>query len=402
MKELVLKRDPRTGLFYVRPYLGRSVITKKPIRPYKCFPEAEDEEEARRAAEAWAAGLARSSDLRVRRRLDELLPRYVMWLADQGSPANTVKTYRSTLRYATRYLGAEHPDAVSSFDVELVYATLQRKGGRHGDPLSPNTVRKLHGFLAAAWIWMSEQGICTRNPMPLVHKPPKVATPAVAFDDDELAAVLAELERIMADDALDDAHVLERNMAAAAYLASRSGEREGEACGQDRGDLSVRRRSLVVCSTAVAEGGASKRQPRTKGRRRRVVSLDKEAVGELVRHMRWQEGYLPQRLLSERRRVPLFTDAQGRRLKPAELSAWFSALRDRLGLPAETHFHTLRHTHASILLDEGTDLRTIAERLGHAREGFTLETYAHMRPGRDQDAAQVFGSAMAQIRGRDP
>lgn len=61
-------------------------------------------------------------------------------------------------------------------------------------------------------------------------------------------------------------------------------------------------------------------------------------------------------------------------------------------LPKEASFHSLRHTHASILLANGMDLKTIAERLGHANESLTLKIYSHLMPGRDQAAAQTIAA----------
>lgn len=399
MKELVLKKDPRTGVFYVRPYLGRSVVTKKPIRPYKCFPEAADEDEARIAAEAWAAGLSKSAQLKVRRRCDELMFRYVQHLREHGSPANTVRTYATCARTAARYLADADPDAVDAYEVDLMLVALQwKQGGLRGGNLAANTVRKIHGFLCAWWGWMLGEGICTADPMPMVPKPsPEKPVPFV-FYEEEMHALLDALAEIMADDSTDDAHVAERNCAAAAYLASFGGIREGEACGLDRGDFLPHRLKLVVSSTATVEGGVSVRQPKTKGRKTRPVPIAEEAVAEVERHMAWQDTFLPARVLKRGRKVPLLCDAKGRRLKPADVSAWFKALCRRLGMPEEAHFHSLRHTYASEALED-SDIRTVAGILGHAREGFTLETYAHMMPGRDREAAAAVARKYA---GRDP
>lgn len=46
-------------------------------------------------------------------------------------------------------------------------------------------------------------------------------------------------------------------------------------------------------------------------------------------------------------------------------------------LPANFTFHSLRHTHATLLLKSGVDVRTVSERLGHASAVMTLNVYAH-------------------------
>ena len=76
--------------------------------------------------------------------------------------------------------------------------------------------------------------------------------------------------------------------------------------------------------------------------------------------------------------------------RPSTVTQRFKALARELGLPPETTFHTLRHTHATWLLMNGFDMRTIQERLGHADVKTTLETYGSVMPGRDQAAAAAF------------
>ena len=53
-------------------------------------------------------------------------------------------------------------------------------------------------------------------------------------------------------------------------------------------------------------------------------------------------------------------------------------------------FHQLRHSHASLLIAEGTDIVTIANRLGHADSATTLKVYAHPFQDRDAAAADAF------------
>ena len=81
------------------------------------------------------------------------------------------------------------------------------------------------------------------------------------------------------------------------------------------------------------------------------------------------------------------------------MSAWFSGLRDELGLQRGTSFHTLRHTHATWLLLQGVDPKTVMERLGHAKVATTLELYGHVLPGRDAAAAQAFAEAASMAGG---
>ena len=51
--------------------------------------------------------------------------------------------------------------------------------------------------------------------------------------------------------------------------------------------------------------------------------------------------------------------------------------------------HDLRHTSATLLLSEGVDIRTVANRLGHSQTSTTLNVYAHALPAADEQAARI-------------
>jgi integrase len=59
---------------------------------------------------------------------------------------------------------------------------------------------------------------------------------------------------------------------------------------------------------------------------------------------------------------------------------------ERTKLP-RIRLHDPRHTHATQLLAAGTNVKLVSERLGHSTVAFTLDTYAHVLPGQQADAA---------------
>lgn len=60
--------------------------------------------------------------------------------------------------------------------------------------------------------------------------------------------------------------------------------------------------------------------------------------------------------------------------------------------------HGLRHTHATLLLEEGVDVKTVSERLGHDSVQTTLELYAHVTPKMRANAAARFGLLLGRAR----
>lgn len=84
-------------------------------------------------------------------------------------------------------------------------------------------------------------------------------------------------------------------------------------------------------------------------------------------------------------RTSILTDGFGDPLKPAYMSATFRTFARSHGLNAT--YHSLRHTSASMMIASGTDLRTVAGRLGHASATTTLQIYSHLIGQADRDAA---------------
>ncbi len=66
------------------------------------------------------------------------------------------------------------------------------------------------------------------------------------------------------------------------------------------------------------------------------------------------------------------------------------------GLP-HIRFHDLRHTFATLALQNGVDVKTVSSMLGHYDAGFTLRTYTHATRQKQDEAAQTMGSFMAQV-----
>ena len=79
---------------------------------------------------------------------------------------------------------------------------------------------------------------------------------------------------------------------------------------------------------------------------------------------------------------------------PSSVSQAWRQLARRTGYP-KIRFHDLRHTHASLMLRQGTHPKIVSERPGHANIGITLDTYSHVLPGLQEAAAASFEEGLA-------
>ena len=79
--------------------------------------------------------------------------------------------------------------------------------------------------------------------------------------------------------------------------------------------------------------------------------------------------------------------------KPDLFTAVFRRFAKDVGL-GHFRFHDLRHSHATQLLKAGIHLKIVSERLGHSTIAITLDTYSHVMPGMQEDAASKLNEAL--------
>ena len=72
----------------------------------------------------------------------------------------------------------------------------------------------------------------------------------------------------------------------------------------------------------------------------------------------------------------------------------FKPLLKRAGLP-QTRFHDLRHTCATVLLGRNVNPKIVSEMLGHASIAITLDTYSHVLPNMQSEAAKAMEDALS-------
>ncbi|MET9592029.1 tyrosine-type recombinase/integrase [Streptomyces sp. NPDC006516] len=178
-------------------------------------------------------------------------------------------------------------------------------------------------------------------------------------------------------------------------LALRTGLRKGELLGLHWDDLDLNTGTAAIHRSLqrTRTGGLTVLHTKTRASERRIV-LPTECVNSLKTHWEQQE---------EARQVAgtgwsdnglVFTTLTGGPLEPANLTRSFSRLLNRAGL-RRIRFHDLRHSTATLLLEQGVDIVVIKELLGHAHIGVTAGVYAHVRLRLQRQAINTLGNALS-------
>ncbi len=82
----------------------------------------------------------------------------------------------------------------------------------------------------------------------------------------------------------------------------------------------------------------------------------------------------------------VFTTGNGTTVHPHAVRESFLRIVNNANV-RRIRFHDLRHTHGSLLIQAGIPVKVVSERLGHANIAFTIQTYQHLLPGMQADAA---------------
>lgn len=162
-------------------------------------------------------------------------------------------------------------------------------------------------------------------------------------------------------------------------LALRTGLRKSELLGLRWEDVDLYsgtasiRRSLQ----RTPSGGLTILPTKTRASERRIA-LPTECVHSLKSHQERQEAERKGAEVSWKDSGLVFVTPTGGPIDPANMTRRFGRLLDRAGL-RRIRFHDLRHSTATLLLEQGVDLVVIKELLGHAHIGVTAGVYAHVR-----------------------
>ena len=307
----------------------------------------------------------------------------------KAKSAKTLERYRELIDgHIIPHLGAVVLQKLQGGQIDVFYSHLRtagRKDGKGG--LAEQTIIHIHRRLSALLSAAVNSGKLRSNPMDRT-----LARPASRATDRREIRVLDENETEVLLSALSDTPYLMPTM-----VALGTGIRRGEALGLMWKDIDFDAGSLTVARTLrETRAGLSLETPKTK-HSRRIIKLPATLTAALQSHQRTQaEGYVRTGLRPELNLV--FPSEVGGLKSPDDFSWKFGQAIKRAGL-SDVNFHALRHTHITNLLRSKMSIKAIATRAGHRDPTVTLQTYAHVMPGDDDDLAAVTDEVLCRVVG---
>ena len=177
-----------------------------------------------------------------------------------------------------------------------------------------------------------------------------------------------------------------------------TGLRRGELCGLEWQDVDFDQAVLHVCRSSIYLPGRGVFTDETKTQTSvRSIKVSTDVLTLLRAFRAWQNQHRLQLGDQWHEGGRLFTTWDGQPIHPDTLSGWFHDFIQRNDLPPIT-LHGLRHTNATLLIAAGTNLQTVAKRLGHANTTTTSKIYAHAIQSADAAAADTLQDILHPVR----
>lgn len=257
---------------------------------------------------------------------------------------------------------------------------LQEDGARmDGQPggLSATTVKYYRRILSSILQCAVDWKVIKDNPTPKLKFPKTSKKEAAFFDEQEFYHLLECLQN----------EPFKYRMIV--FLDITTGLRRGEVMGLewkdidlDSGTINIARQSLYT-----KEKGIYTDDLKT-SHSDRTIQASPSLIAMLKEYEKWQNR--------ERMKIAdlwqdhdrLFTKWNGEPMHPDTISKWFPEFRRKYNL-SDVPFHGLRHTAATMLLNDGLNLKAVASQLGHADGTMILKIYGHATKSAKKEAADI-------------
>ena len=339
-------------------------------------------------------GVRRDSTYTATKALLKLLPR-----GTRGELAKQAGIGQDTMRmvYAGKSVSRKTAEKVSAA-VGLAFSKAFVERTKKDGKLNNNSVIRYQAMLSSIFKKGVQWGLINENPCSRAEHPKAEEIDVRVLTEEEIPKLL---------DALSDAPP---QYSVITQLALLLGARRGEICALRWSDVDFEKGTLSIKRTVQSIPGIGLvfNAPKTR-RGKRCLRIGADCVELLQEYRRYQKvkrfrigsAWVRKVTLENGKVVDndmLFTKWNGEPMDPDIISSWFPKFLEAHDLPS-IHFHSLRHSNASILIAAHVPITTVSGRLGHAQTSTTLNYYASAIQSADAAAADAL-EGVIRIRER--
>ena len=378
--------DGKVVSYRIRVYRGRDKDGKQ-LKPYQMtfkVPEKLQDKPEKAKKEAEKAAILFEEKCKIgevsaeKKKFSEYAD-YVMTLKERDNEHRTVKRYRELLERINEEIGHIRLDALTCEHLNKLYLKLGEDGAnkKTGGPLAPKTIREHHRLIHAILAQARKEDILPRNVANMATPPKVPRKEAKPAGIDNVKALL---------DAMSESPLKWRCIA---YLLIATGARRGEIMGLEWQDIVFKSNKIIIRNNLLytPERGVYVTTP--KSDESRTVSIP-TSVMRLLAIYKAEYDSLKAELGSDWYNDMnfCFVGEYGRRMHPDSITHWLRKFTKKHGL-VHVSPHMLRHTQASILVNQNIDIVTISKRLGHKNPTTTQKIYSHLISNSDEGASDI-------------
>ena len=290
----------------------------------------------------------------------------------------TINDYENTLKnHVIPHLGQVALKDITLSKVEVFYSLLHKKG------VGVRTIRKVHAILRSALTKAVSYGLLLRNPVLGAVLPQANSKEMSVFD----ASQVNQFLMAAADTPYEALY----------YLAVTTGMRQGELLGLKWADLNWVTGMLYVKRQVqrVPGKGLALTPPKTRNGTR-IVQLGQGTLDKLRKHQQQQQVQIM--LAGDRwqHNDLIFPTSIGTLKDARNFLLDFKRIIAQAGLP-EIRFHDLRHTAASLMLNNGTPAIVASRVLGHSKPSITMDIYGHLYIEKQEHVARLMDDLVTSV-----
>ncbi len=296
------------------------------------------------------------------------------WLEEsvkQSVRPRTHEAYDLNVRRAVPHIGALKMSKLTPTALQNCYSELLSSG------LSNRSVEQCHAVLHKAFRQATLWGLIARNPADAVTAPRPVRSEMQTLTADQVEQFFDQTEG-------DYLHALW-------VLFVATGMRLGEATGLRWTDIDLGKGRVSIKRTLQRQRGLGLVMAEPKNARaRRTVHVDEDTLACLRAHRVQQAEHRLQAGPGWKDHDLAFSTPRGQPMQPSQVSKLFHKALARAALP-KLRIHDLRHTAATLLLEDGTHPKLVQDLLGHSTIALTLDVYSHVSPALHAEVATRMG-----------
>ena len=288
----------------------------------------------------------------------------------------TAERYNDIIRlHLIPMLGHHRLDKLAPIHIEQAWQTALTDGRRRGKGgLAPRSVQQMHRLLSQALKAAVRLQLLARNPADAVAPPRAQHTEMQILTPAQSKQLLGAVHHT--------------RLFVPILLALTTGMRRGEILGLRWRDVDLAAGWLSVNQSLEQTRDGLRFQPPKTARSRRRIPLPAMTVEALVMHRKTQAEELLRRGRGKDADRLVVCKRNGEPMQPRTFTIDFMRAIRQVDVP-RIRFHDLRHSHLSHLLAGNIHPKVASERAGHSRVNTTLDTYSHVLPDMQSEAAQL-------------